>query len=57
MRNKFEKLVIWSDAPYSMIPEAVRNTQDKAFTLLPVCIKEALGVPDDPKLDFNYFST
>ena len=48
----FEELVMWSDAPESIIHGVDLKRQDKAYNSLPVCAKETLEVPD-VKLDFS----
>ena len=48
----FEELVMWSDAPESIIHGVDLKRQDRAYNSLLVCAKETLEVPD-VKLDFN----
>ena len=48
----FEELVMWSDAPESIIHGVDLKRQDRAYNSLPVCAKETLEVPD-VKLDFS----
>ena len=48
----FEELVMWSDAPESIIHGVDLKQQDRAYNSLPVCAKETLEVPD-VKLDFS----
>ena len=48
----FEELVMWSDAPKSIIHGVDLKQQDRTYNSLPVCAKETLEVPD-VKLDFS----
>ena len=48
----FEELVMWSDAPESIIHGVDLKRKDGAYNSLPVCAKETLEVPD-VKLDFS----
>ena len=48
----FEKLVMWSNAPESIIYGVDLKRQDRAYNSLPVCATKTLGVPD-VELDFN----
>ncbi|RVW25444.1 Cyclic nucleotide-gated ion channel 17 [Vitis vinifera] len=48
----FEELVMWSDAPKSIIHGVDLKRQDRAYNSLLVCAKETLEVPD-VKSDFS----
>ena len=50
--KRLDKLVMWSDAPESMIHGADFKKLDKAKEVLPKCVKELLGVPCN-ELDSN----
>ena len=54
MLNKFEKLVIWSEAPESIIYVVELKQHEKALGALPVCARETLGILDG-ELDFSSF--
>ena len=48
----FEELVMWLDAPESIIHGVDLKQQDRTYNSLPVCAKETLEV-SDVKLDFS----
>ena len=48
----FEELVMWSDAPESIIHGVDLKRQDRAYNSLHVCATKTLGIPDT-ELDFS----
>ena len=54
MLNRFEKLVIWSEALESIIHGVELKQHEKTLGALSVYARETLGIPDR-ELDFSIF--
>ena len=52
--NRFEKLVIWSEALESIIHGVELKQHEKTLGALSVCAREILGIPNG-ELDFSSF--